>query len=67
VLKFVAVKQITNYFREVRVELSKVSWPKREEVIKLTAVVSIISVIVGAYLGALDLLFTKMLEYIINI
>jgi preprotein translocase subunit SecE len=67
VLKFVAVNQITNYFREVRVELTKVSWPKREEVIKLTAVVSIISVIVGAYLGALDLLFTKMLEYIINI
>lgn len=66
-LKFVAVNQITNYFREVRVELTKVSWPKREEVIKLTAVVSIISVIVGAYLGALDLLFTKMLEYIINI
>ncbi len=47
-------------------ELTKVSWPKREEVIKLTTVVSIISVIVGAYLGALDLIFTKILEYIIS-
>lgn len=66
-LKFDAVKLITNYLREVRAEMEKVSWPKREEVTKLTAVVSIISVIVGVYLGALDLLFTKMLEYIISI
>ena len=65
-LKFDAVNQVTNYLREVKTELTKVSWPKRDEVIKLTAVVSIISIIVGAYLGALDLLFTKTLEYIIN-
>lgn len=52
--------------REVRGELTKVVWPKREEVIKLTMVVFLFSVIVGAYLGGLDLIFTKLLELIIK-
>jgi len=58
-----AVKQIINYIQEVRSELKKVIWPKKDEVVKLTAVVFIISATVGIYLGGLDLLFTKLLEY----
>jgi len=55
------VKNILGYLAEVRLELSKVTWPKRNEVIKLTLTVFIISVIVGLYTGALDYIFTKML------
>jgi len=65
-LKFELVKPTINYLKEVRLELSKVVWPKREEVIKLTLIVIIISVIVGLYLGALDFIYTKLLELIIN-
>jgi len=54
------------YFREVRSELGKVIWPKREEVVKLTATVLLISAIVGLYLTALDLGFTKLIETIIS-
>jgi len=54
------------FLREVRSELDKVTWPKRDEVTRLTLVVIIVSVIVGVYLGALDLGFTKLLEYIIS-
>ena len=50
------------YLKEVRLELTKVTWPKREEVIRLTLVVFIFSVVVGLYLGGLDLTFTKLLE-----
>ncbi len=64
-VKFVAVIQLITYFREVREELAKVEWPKKEEVLRLTAVVFIISAVVGAYLGGLDYIFTKVLEYII--
>lgn len=53
---------LTGYIRSVREELSKVIWPKRTEVIKLTATVVIISVIVSAYLGALDYTFARALE-----
>jgi len=55
------VKNILGYLAEVRLELSKVTWPKRNEVIKLTLTVFIISIIVGLYTGALDYIFTKML------
>ncbi len=59
------MNKATGYLREVRVELSKVTWPKREEVVKLTATVVIISVIVSVYLGALDYLFARALELLL--
>jgi len=59
------VKSILSYLSEVRLELSKVTWPKRNDVIKLTLIVFIISAIVGGYTGALDYLFTKLLEFFV--
>ena len=59
------MKQVLTYLSEVRLELSKVTWPKRNDVIKLTLIVFIISGIVGAYTGALDYLFTKLLEFFV--
>ena len=60
------MKQVTTFFSEVRSELSKVTWPKREEVIKLTIIVLLVSVVVGAYVGGLDYLFTKALEIVVS-
>ena len=60
------VEKVTNYLSEVRVELSKVIWPKRQEVVRLTLVVLAISVIVGTYLGVWDFVFTKILEVVIS-
>ncbi len=65
-VKFEPVKAAIKYLREVRLELSKVVWPKKQEVIKLTLTVIIISVIVGLYVGALDFGFTKLLELFIS-
>jgi preprotein translocase SecE subunit len=45
-------------------ELKKISWPTKQEAIKLTIVVFTISLIVGAYLGIIDILLAKMLEYL---
>jgi len=59
------VGKVFGYFREVKIELSKVVWPKRSEVIKLTSIVFIISALVGLYSGVLDYLLTKLLEILI--
>lgn len=48
------------FVREVIAELKKVTWPTRAEVIKLTAVVIALSVIVGAFIGVLDISFLKI-------
>ncbi len=65
-IKSVSVKSIVSFFSEVRLELSKVTWPKREEVIKLTLIVFILSAVIGAYVGALDYVFTKLLEFVVS-
>lgn len=59
--------KLTAYFRSVREELSKVIWPKRSEVIKLTATVVIISAVVSLYLGALDYTFARALELLLSL
>jgi preprotein translocase subunit SecE len=59
------VKDVINYLKEVRVELSKITWPKKDQVIKLTLIVFIISGIVAIYLGVLDFSFTKLLELLV--
>jgi len=59
------MKSIINYFKEVKIELSQVVWPKRTEVIKLTMVVLIFTGIVGLFIGGVDFLFIKGLEYIL--
>lgn len=48
------------YFRNVKLELAKVEWPNRQYVYKATILVFVVSIIVGAFLGGLDLGFTKL-------
>ena len=48
------------FFREVMAELRKVTWPTREETMKLTAVVIAISVIVGIFIGGLDAILVQI-------
>jgi len=48
------------FIHEVVSELKKVTWPTRQESIKLTVVVIVISVLVGAFIGGLDSLFLKI-------
>ena len=43
-------------------ELKKVSWPSRKQIIKLSLVVIVISLVVAFYVGILDILFAKLLE-----
>jgi len=50
----------TKFFSEVVNELKKVTWPTREETIKLTAAVIIISLGVGLFVGGLDIAFVKL-------
>ena len=48
------------FIREVIAELKKVTWPTRQETIKLTVIVIAISVIVGLFIGGLDMVFLNI-------
>jgi preprotein translocase subunit SecE len=47
------------FFQEVVAELKKVTWPSRDETMKLTSVVIALSVIVGLFVGGLDALLVQ--------
>jgi len=48
-------------------ELKKVSWPTKKETIRLTIVVIFISLIIGIYIGIIDILLVKVLEILTNL
>lgn len=60
------MRKIVKFFQEVRVELKKVGWPGRQELIKLTLVVIFVTIIVSLYIGGLDLIFAKLMGILIK-
>ncbi len=54
------------FLREVRVELKKVTWPQRKEIIGSTAVVIVASFLVSSFLGFVDLVLQKLLGLILR-
>ena len=46
--------KILKFLKEVKVEMGKVSWPTREELISSTAVVIVVSLIFAVIVGTLD-------------
>jgi preprotein translocase subunit SecE len=50
-----------NFFKEVKDELKKVVWPSKNEVVRLTLIVILVSVGVGLFLGLMDYIFTNLL------
>ncbi len=48
------MKQILQFFKEVKVELSRVEWPKRKEFIGATIVTLLLVFFFTVYLGLVD-------------
>jgi preprotein translocase subunit SecE len=54
--------KIANFFKEVKAELKKVTWPTRQETIKYTLIVIGISLGVALFLGVSDYIFTWLIN-----
>lgn len=58
--------QKTNvFFKEVWVELKRVSWLSQKEVIRYTLIVLGVTVVVAAFLGGLDYIFQTIIYKLI--
>jgi preprotein translocase subunit SecE len=53
------------FVEEAVAELKKVVWPTKEQVVRLTLLVIVVSAVTGFLIGGLDYLFTKLLGLII--
>ncbi len=56
---------LISYVREARTELTKVTWPTREQAIRLSIAVVVFSVAFAAFVGALDYVFSLVLQKLI--
>ncbi len=56
------MSKIIAFFRDVRVELAKVTWPTRQELIRYTLIVIATSIAVAIFLGLWDLLFQFLIQ-----
>ncbi|MBI4688627.1 MAG: preprotein translocase subunit SecE [Nitrospirae bacterium] len=54
--------KIKNFFNEVKVELKKVIFPSKEEVIGATKIVIITVLIIAIFLGLVDRIISKLVE-----
>jgi preprotein translocase subunit SecE len=54
--------KITNFFKEVALEIKKVNWPTRKQTIRYTLVVIGFSAAVALFLGGSDFIFSTLLR-----
>ena len=57
---------IVRTFREVRSEMKKVVWPTREETIRLTVVVIVLSTVISVVLFSADSIFATMYTLLVS-
>ena len=54
------------FFAEIVGELRRVTWPSREETMRLSMMVIAVSVVIGAFLGLIDLGFRRLFSIILG-
>ena len=54
------------FLRSVKLEMAQVKWPSHQETVRMTIMVIIVSTVVAGYAGGLDVVFTTLLQKLIN-
>ena len=61
------MKSPQKFLLETKSELRKVSWPDRGDIYRLTALVVVISLLVGLFLTGIDFIFEKFIEFLLKL
>lgn len=59
--------KVANFLKEVKVELGKVSWPARTELISSAIVVITSILLLGVFIWLCDFMFVRIVNIIIKI
>lgn len=60
-----SMNRIFSYFSEAKAELARVNWPKPKHATQLTLAVGLFSLAFAVLIGALDFVFTTILQKVI--
>jgi preprotein translocase subunit SecE len=58
--------KVQRFFQETIGELRKVSWPTRREAIRLTWIVIGVIIVMAAFLGGLDFIYSRLFAIILG-
>jgi preprotein translocase subunit SecE len=61
------ISETVQFFREVKVELQKVTFPTRQETVGSTIVVLVLTIIMGVYLGFSDYILAKIVKMLLQV
>jgi preprotein translocase subunit SecE len=59
--------RLRDFFKDVRLEMKKVSWPTRKEITGTTIVILFAVFFFGFYLGLLDVGFTLLVQKVFHL
>ena len=60
------IGKVSQFFREAKMELKKVKWPTRKELLASTAVVIVLTLIISLFLGLVDFGLIKILKNVVG-
>ena len=60
------IGRVREFVQEVMVEFRKVTWPTRQETVNLTMVVVVVTVVLAFFLGAVDIVLARVVEWILG-
>ena len=60
------IAKVRKFVSEVVVELKKVSWSTRKDVVDATWIVFLSSILLGVFIGTTDFVLSKLLEMVIG-
>ena len=58
--------EATQFLKEVKVELKKVTWPSRKETIGSTSVVVVLVILISIFLGFVDLGLSQLIRILLS-
>ncbi|MGQ0793352.1 MAG: preprotein translocase subunit SecE [Deltaproteobacteria bacterium] len=61
-----SVDKSIQFFKEVEQEARRITWPAKNETVRSTGAVIVISAILTSFLGLVDFLFSLALKYVLN-
>jgi preprotein translocase subunit SecE len=58
--------KLTKFIKEVELELRRVTWPSRNDLIGSTRVVIVVSLIMAIFIGVVDRILTEILKLVVR-
>jgi len=59
-------RKLVAFYREVVLEMGKVSWPSRDELRTSTIVVLIVTIIFAAFIGSFDWVLSQIVQWFLR-